>query len=96
MQSRRHQETRKEKLQSAQYMKASMILEQAVEDRSKTICKKRFCYGCLEGISKKYNAKSCSNRRQCKVSNGSVMVDTRQYYTGSILRKINQRKAPTK
>ena len=46
------------------------ILEQAVEDRSKTIYKKRLCYGCLEEISKEHNAKSCSNRRQCKVCNG--------------------------
>ena len=48
----------------------STILEQAVENRSKTIYKKRLCYGCLEGISKEDNAKSCSNRRQCKVCNG--------------------------
>ena len=46
------------------------ILEQAVEDRSKTIYKKRLCYGCLEEISKEHNAESCSNRRQCKVCNG--------------------------
>ena len=46
------------------------ILEQTVEDRSKTIYKKRLCYGCLEEISKEHNAKLCSNRRQCKVCNG--------------------------
>ena len=40
------------------------ILEQADEDRSKTIYKKSLCYDCLEGISKEHNAKSCSNRRQ--------------------------------
>ena len=33
------------------------ILEQATEDRSRTICKERLCYGCLDGISKEYNAK---------------------------------------
>ena len=43
------------------------ILEQAVEDRSKIIHKKRLCYGCLGGISKEHNAKSCSDRKQCKV-----------------------------
>ena len=48
----------------------STILEQSVEDRSKTIYKKRLCYRCLEGISKEHNAKSCSNRRQCEVCNG--------------------------
>ena len=46
------------------------ILELAVEDRSKTIYKKRLCYGCLEGILKEHNAKRCSNRRQSKVCNG--------------------------
>ena len=35
------------------------ILEQAIEDRSKTIYKKRLCYGFLGGISKKHNAKCC-------------------------------------
>ena len=30
------------------------ILEQAVEDKSKTIYKKRLCYGCLEGLSKEH------------------------------------------
>ena len=67
------------------------ILEQDVEDRSKTIYKKRLCYGCLEGISKEYNAKSVLTEDNAK----SVMVDILQYYTGSKLRKINQRKAPT-
>ena len=47
------------------------ILEQAVEDRSKTIYKKRLCYGCLEGITKGHNAKGCcKKRKQCKVCNG--------------------------
>ena len=46
------------------------ILEKPVEDRSKTIYKKRLCYGCLQGISKEHNAKSCPNRRQYKVCNG--------------------------
>ena len=41
-----------------------------MEDRSKTIYKKRLCYGCLGGISKEHNAKSCSNRRKCKVCKG--------------------------
>ena len=45
-------------------------MEQAVEDRSKTIYKECLCDGCLEGISKEHNAISCSNRRQCKVCNG--------------------------
>ena len=73
MLSRRHQETRKQKLiceGQHDIEECTTILEQAVEDRSKTIYKKRLCYGCLEGISKEHNAKSCSNRRQCKICNG--------------------------
>ena len=46
------------------------ILEKPVEDRSKTIYKKRLCYGYLQGISKEHNAKSCPNRKQYKVCNG--------------------------
>ena len=46
------------------------ILEQAVEDKSKTIYKNLVCYGFLEGISKEHNAKICSNRRKCKVCKG--------------------------
>ena len=36
----------------------STILEQAFEDRSKTIYKKRLCYSCLEVISKEYKVKT--------------------------------------
>ena len=53
MLSRRHQETRKQKLiceGQHDIEECTTILEQAVEDRSKTIYKKRLCYGCLEGI----------------------------------------------
>ena len=86
MLSRRYQETRKQKIQRAQNVK------QAVEDRSKTIYKKRLCYGCLEGISKEHNAKSCSNRRQCKVCNGQHAT----ILHGIKTEKQNQRNAPTK
>ena len=51
------------------FEECTKILEQAVEDRSKTIYKKYLCHGCLEGISEEHNTKSCSNRRQCKVCN---------------------------
>ena len=60
------------------------ILEQTAEDRSKTIYKKHLCDGCLERISKEHNAKNCSIQK------------TMQYYTGSKLRKRNQRKKRTK
>ena len=43
-----------------------------MEDRSKTLCKKKFCYGCLGNISKEHNAKSCANRRMCNVCSGRL------------------------
>ena len=46
------------------------LLTQPVQDRSKTVFKKKLCYGCLAAISKKHNAKKCPNRRSCKVCNG--------------------------
>ena len=45
-------------------------MDQAVEDRSKTIYKKRLCYGCPGAISKEHNAKNCSSSRQRKLCNG--------------------------
>ena len=47
------------------------ILEQTVQDRSKTIYKKRLCYGCLEGISKEHKAKSSR-----KITGLSITVKT--------------------
>lgn len=76
MLSRRHQETRLEKLQCLlcegphDIKDCTTIWEQAVEDRRKTIYKKLLCHGHPEGISKEHNAKSCSNRRKRKVYNG--------------------------
>ena len=46
------------------------FLTQPVEDRNKTVFKKKLCYGCLAAILKDHNAKKYSNRRSCKVSNG--------------------------
>ena len=47
-----------------------VFLSQTTEDRSKTLYKKKLCYGCLGNISKEHNAKSCANRRMCKVCSG--------------------------
>ena len=43
-----------------------VFLSQTMEDRSKALYKK-LCYGCLRNISKEHNAKSCANRRMCRV-----------------------------
>ena len=50
------------------------FLTQPVQDRSKTIFKKKLCYGCLAAISKDPNAKKYSNRKSCKVCNGSHLT----------------------
>ena len=51
-----------------------VVFSQTMEDRSKTLYKKKLCYGCLGNISKKHNAKSCANRRMYKVWNGKHPV----------------------
>ena len=47
------------------------FLSQITEDRGKTLYMKlymkKLCYECLGNISKEHNAKSCANRRMCKV-----------------------------
>ena len=47
-----------------------VFLSQTMEDRGKTLYKKKLCYDCLGNISKERNAKSCANRRMCKVCSG--------------------------
>ena len=43
------------------------FLTQPVQDRSKTVFKKKLCYGCLPALSKDHNARKGSNRRSYKV-----------------------------
>ena len=50
--------------------KCQVFLSQTMEDRSKTLYKKKLCYRCLGNISKEHNVKSCANRRMCKVFSG--------------------------
>ena len=63
--------------QSDHHVKVSMILRSTQQFCNKLLRKEVrpltrniFVIGCLEGIAKEHNAKSCSNRRQCKVCNG--------------------------
>ena len=58
------------------------ILEQTVEDRSKTIYKKRLCYGCLEAISKEHKGKSSR-----KITGLSITVKTSDH-----VRNFNEEK----
>ena len=44
-------------------------LQQTMEERSKFLFKKKLCYGFLKTVTKEHNAKTCSNRRSCKVCN---------------------------
>ena len=43
--------------------------KQTVEERSRTLGKKKFCYGCYMLITADHNARTCSNRRICKICN---------------------------
>ena len=45
-------------------------LQHTLEERSKLVFKKHFCYGCFHETKKDHNAKNCSKRRLCKVCNG--------------------------
>ena len=47
-----------------------VFLSETMLDRSRTLHKKKLCYGCFGNISKEHNAKSCVNRRKCKVCSG--------------------------
>ena len=38
-----------------------------VEERSKFLKENKLCYGCYENISTQYTARSCKNRRTCKI-----------------------------
>ena len=46
------------------------FLQQTLEERSKLLYKMKLCFGCFEEVTKEHNAKSCANRRICKVCNG--------------------------
>ena len=44
-------------------------LTKSVDERSKYLSTKKFCYGCLKPISKTHTARNCNQRRACKVCN---------------------------
>ena len=41
--------------------------ELSVEDRSSFLKKNKFCYGCYREITLTHTARTCNNRRVCKV-----------------------------
>ena len=43
--------------------------KQTVEERSRTLAKTKLCYGCYMLITADHNARTCSNRRVCKICN---------------------------
>ena len=47
----------------------SIFNKQTVEERSRTLVKKKLFYGCYTPIIADHNARTCSNRRMCKISN---------------------------
>lgn len=59
-------------------------LQQALEERSKFIFKKKLCYKRLKNIKKEFSAKTCVRTRSSNVHNGK----------GSITLYANARKRP--
>ena len=49
--------------------KCTIFNKQNVEGRSKTLAKKKLCYGCYMPITADLNSRTCSNRRMCKICN---------------------------
>ena len=72
-----------------------VFLSQTTEDRSKELYKK-LCYGCLGKISKEHNAKSCANRRMCKVCSGRHVTVLHGLKTRKYKKKGNNEDTDTK
>ena len=47
----------------------SIFNGQTVEERSKTLARKKLCYGCYTRITADHNARNCKTRRTCKNCN---------------------------
>ena len=47
----------------------SIFNGQTVEERSKTLARKKLCYGCYTPITADHNARTCKTRRTCKICN---------------------------
>ena len=45
----------------------SIVKDQTPEERSKILWKKKLFYGCYSPVSQDYNAKTCKQRRTCKI-----------------------------
>ena len=45
------------------------VNKQTVEERNRTLAKKKLCYGCYMPITADHNARTCSNRRVCEICN---------------------------
>ena len=73
-----------------------VFLSQTTEDRSKTLYKKKLCYGYLGNISKEHNAKSCANRRMCKVCSGRHPTVLHGLKTQKYKKKGNNKDTDTK
>ena len=47
----------------------SIFNGQTVEERSKTLARKKLCYGCYKPITADHNARTCKTQRTCKICN---------------------------
>ena len=73
-----------------------VFLSQTTEDKSKTLCKKKLCYGYLGNISNEHNAKSCANRRMCKLCGGRHATVLHGLKTQKYKKKGNNEDTDTK
>ena len=73
-----------------------VFLSQTMEDRSKTLYQKKLCYGCLGNISEEHNAKSCANKRMCKVSIGRHPIVLHGLKIQKHKKKVNNEGTDTK
>ena len=53
--------------------------KQTVEERSRTLTKKKLCYGCHMLITADHNATTCSNRRISKICNQKHLTGLHEF-----------------
>ena len=53
--------------------------KQTVEERSRTLAKKKLCYECYMPITADHSARTCSHRRVCKICNQKHLTGLHGY-----------------
>ena len=57
----------------------SIFNGQTVEERSKTLARKKLCYGCYTPITADHNARTCKTQRTCKICNQKHPTGLHEY-----------------